>query len=138
MNIIFTDIDGVLNPRFRNIWDKKCISIYNRICEDFDLCPVITSTWRIRYNKKQLQEIFIQQGIKPKIYDYTSILSNDRGLEIHKWLKDNEYNKYVIIDDKISDIIPYVSNVVHCKGYIGLTKKCYDEIKNIMNYDNRI
>lgn len=41
---IFTDIDGVLNPKFSKKWDKKCINIYNRICVDFKLLPVITST----------------------------------------------------------------------------------------------
>jgi len=132
-NIIFTDIDGVLNPNFNRKWNKKCVNIYNKICNDFNLLPVITSTWRIKYTLIQLQEIFNNQGIVPKIYDYTPNLLQYRGLEIREWLNGHDYNKYIVIDDKISDIKPYVENIIHCKGYIGLTEDDYDEIKKIIN-----
>jgi len=132
MNIIFTDIDGVLNPKFSKKWNLKCINIYNSICNDFELQPVITSTWRIRYNISQLQDIFINQGITQKIYDYTPILSCERGIEISQWLKENDCNKYIVIDDKISDIEKYVSNVIHCKGWIGLTNDHYEDIKKLL------
>ena len=130
-NIIFTDIDGVLNPDFTRKWNKNCVNIYNKICKDFDLLPVIISTWRIRYNKLQLQKIFINQGVKPEIYDYTPILYDSRDIEIKEWLKENEVNKYIVIDDKNINI----SNFIHCKGWIGLTEYHYDEIKKILNYD---
>ena len=107
---IFTDIDGVLNPDFTRKWNKSCIEIYNKICHDFDLLPVITSTWRIKYNIPQLQNIFIEQGITAKIYDYTPILYDSRDVEIYEWLKENEYSKYVVIDDKYIEIL-YVVKV---------------------------
>lgn len=129
---IFTDIDGVLNPKFNKVWNKKCVDVYNRICKDFDLQPVITSTWRIKYNKKQMQEIFIRQGIMVNIYDYTPVLMNDRGLEIEKWLQDNEHTNYIVVDDKVTDIESYVTNVIHCKGWIGLIDEHYDEIKKLL------
>lgn len=131
-NFIFTDIDGVLNPKFNKNWNKKSIDIYNRICLDFNLIPVITSTWRIRYTIDELQIIFINQGILTKIHDYTPILNNDRGLEIKQYLDNNNYDKYVVIDDKISDIIPYVNNIIHVKGYIGLTEEHYIKINEII------
>ena len=56
MNIIFTDIDGVLNPNWSNIWNKKCVAIYNKICKEFNLIPVITSTWRMNYTFEKLQD----------------------------------------------------------------------------------
>lgn len=129
---IFTDIDGVLNPNFSKKWNKKCIDIYNRICIDFNLSPVVTSTWRLAYTIPQLQKIFINQGIISKIYDYTPNLYDFRGIEISEWLRENEYDKYVVIDDKITDINPYVLNVVGCKGWIGLTEAHYEEIKKIV------
>ena len=132
MKYIFTDIDGVLNPNFSNVWNKKCVAIYNRICKDFNLHPVITSTWRIKYNRRQLQEIFIKQGVKVNIYDYTPLLMNDRGLEIKKWLQDNEHTNYVVIDDIVTGIEPYVTNVIHCKGCTGLTEKDYEDIKKLL------
>jgi len=133
-NYIFTDIDGVLNPKYKKIWSKKCIDIYNRICDDFSLIPIIISTWRVRYTIEELQKIFYLQGVESKIYDYTPILNSLRGLEIKKWLINNNHDKYVIIDDKISEISPYVDNIIHCKGWIGLTEENYEEIKKIMNY----
>lgn len=71
MNVIFTDIDGVLNPHWKTKWSKTAIEQYNKICRDFDLVPVITSTWRTNHTIEQLQEIFTKQGIERPIYDYT-------------------------------------------------------------------
>lgn len=133
MKYIFTDIDGVLNPKFSKNWDKKCVSIYNRICTDFDLKPIISSTWRIRYSIPELQELFIKQGITAKIYDYTPVLNDFRGLEIDQWLIENNWDEYVVIDDRIKNIVPYVNNVVGCKGWIGLTEDHYNEIKKLIN-----
>lgn len=130
---IFTDIDGVLNPKYTKKWKPSCVDIYNKICKDFKLSPVITSTWRIRYDIIQLQKIFINQRILVKIYDYTPNLLTFRGLEIETWLKENDYDKYVIIDDKVTDIDPYVSNIIKCKGWIGLTEGHYSEIKKTLN-----
>jgi len=117
MKIIFTDIDGVLNPNFTKKWNKKCINIYNNICQDFNLSPVITSTWKIRYNKSELQEIFYSQGIKIKIFDFTPNLGN-RGLEIKKWLKCNNPTNYIIIDDKIKEL-KKLKNIIKCHGWVG-------------------
>ena len=80
--IIFTDIDGVLNPHWRKKWNKKSIDIYNRICKEYNLKPVITSTWRLNHTMKELQDIFTTQGIDIPIYDYTKhIDQSDRGLD---------------------------------------------------------
>lgn len=134
MIIIFTDIDGVLNPHWRNKWDKTSIKIYNQLCNEFDLKPVITSTWRINHNKEELQEIFNNQGIETPIYDYTPDLDmGDRGLEIKTWLDNNQCDNYVVIDDRTADIEPYVKNVVKCRSWLGLTKDEYLEIKNILS-----
>lgn len=129
---IFTDIDGVLNPKMNRIWDKGCVYWYNKICKDFDLKPIISSSWRVMFSEVQLQKIFIDQGIESKIYGFTPILWNHRGLEIDQWLIENSWSKYVVIDDKIDNIIPYVNNVVRCVGWVGLTELQYNVIKKIM------
>ena len=137
MNIIFTDIDGVLNPSLKVRWDRKCINVYNRICDDFDLHPVITSTWRLKFDISELQDLFFRQGISADIYDYTPYLRAPRGLEIDQWLIENSWTKYVVIDDRVDGIIPYVSNVIKCRGWVGLTDEHYDAIKKIMNYGGK-
>jgi len=132
-NYIFTDIDGVLNSCWKKQWSKKSVAIYNRMCTDFNLKPVISSTWRTNHTIPQLQAIFIEQGITAKIHDYTPVLPNeDRGLEIAQWLNENDCAKYVVIDDVIRPIIPYVLNVVECRGWIGLEEEHYEQVKIIM------
>ena len=41
-NYIFTDIDGVLNTINRNQWNKTSIDLYNKLCHEFNLKPVIS------------------------------------------------------------------------------------------------
>ena len=133
MRIVFTDIDGVLNPHWKKKWSKSAIAIYNKICKEYDLKPVITSTWRLNHTISELQKIFIEQGIESIIYDYTPhIDQSDRGLEIKSWLNNNKCDNWVIIDDKTSDIEPHINNVVKCRSWLGLTEDEYKEIKDIL------
>ena len=135
MNVIFTDIDGVFNLAVssKKNWNYSSIEIYNRICEEFDLKPVITSTWRTNHTIKELQRVFDYWGIDTPIYDYTPILySEPRGIEIDTWLRENPCDKWVVIDDNVSGITPFVSNVVKCRGWLGLTEDEYVEIKKIL------
>ena len=135
MKIIFTDIDGVLNPFFKRKWSRTAIDLYNKICKDFDLKPVITSTWRTAHTKEQLQLIFNEQGINIEIYDYTPHINQaDRGLEIKEWLDKNKVDNYIVIDDKTSNIINYVDNVFKIRSWIGLSKEDYDEICLVLNH----
>ena len=133
LRVIFTDIDGVLNPHWRTKCKKSSIAIYNRVCKEFDLKPVISSTWRINHTIEELQKIFTEQGIDVTIYDYTpNIDQTPRGIQIKSWLDNNQCDDWVIIDDKTSDIDPYVSNSVKCRSWLGLTEDEYKEIKNIL------
>ncbi len=136
MNVIFTDIDGVFNLAIssKKNWNYSSIEIYNRICEEFDLKPVITSTWRTKHTIKELQRVFDYWGIDTPIYDYTPILySEPRGIEIDTWLRENPCDKWVVIDDNVSGITPFVGNVVKCRGWLGLTEDEYVEIKKILS-----
>ena len=133
MIFVFTDIDGVLNPEWKKNWSKKAVAQYNRACRDFDLVPVITSTWRIAHSKERLQEIFAEQGVEPEIFAYTPHIDQaDRGLEIKKFLDENPCDSYVVIDDRVHDIEPHVENVVKCRSWIGFGEEEYEEIKKIL------
>jgi hypothetical protein len=131
---IFTDIDGVLNPHWKNEWSKSSIQIYNRLCEEYDLKTVISSTWRETHTKKELQQIFYDQGITAEIYDFTPIIEGaDRGLEIKAWLEFNHVEKWVIIDDITRNIEPHIGNSVKIRNWVGLTIEDYLEIKKILD-----
>jgi hypothetical protein len=136
MNVIFTDIDGVFNLAVssKKNWNHSSIEIYNRVCEEFDLKPVITSTWRTKHTIKELQNFFDYWGIDTPIYDYTPILySEPRGIEIDTWLRENPCDKWIVIDDNVSGITPFVTNVVKCRSWLGLTEDEYIEIKRILS-----
>ncbi len=136
IRVIFTDLDGVLNPHWKTKWSKSSIQIYNQICQEYDLKPVITSTWRINHTKEQLQKIFYEQGIEVEIYDYTPHLDQkDRGLEIKEWLSNNKVDNYVVIDDIVHNITPHVDNVIKVRNWVGLTTEEYIEIKKILDND---
>ena len=72
---------------------------------------------------------FIQKGIDVEIYDFTPHIDQaDRGLEIKTWLSNNKVDSYVVIDDKTSDIVKYVENVIKVRSWIGLTSEEYEEV----------
>lgn len=127
MNYIFTDIDGVLNTINRVQWNKNYIELYNKLCQEFDLKAVVSSTWRLNHTKEQLQSIFRQQGVWVQIYDFTPVLPDEgRGAEIENWLFNNSVKKFVILDDSVRDIIAWgLSNVVKCRGWIGFSEEGY-------------
>lgn len=134
MNIIFTDIDGVFNTINRNQWSPLSVALYDELCQEFNLKPVITSTWRTKLNIKELDRVFKYEGIFTDIYDFTPIIpSEGRGGEIENWLKDNQCDDYLILDDNIRDIESYgLKNIVKCRSWLGFTKEEYDICRNIL------
>lgn len=132
--IIFTDIDGVLNVNYKKKWKKSCIELYNKITDELDLYPVITSTWRIPHNIDKLNEIFRNKGIKRKILDSTILLQPSvRGLEILEFIERNNIKEYCVIDDKINDIKGYVNNIVHINNDYGILEKDLKNIREMFN-----
>jgi len=134
MNVIFTDIDGVFNTINRNQWSSLSVALYDDLCQEFNLKPVITSTWRVKHSIKELERIFQHYGIFTDIYDFTPIInSEERGGEIENWLKENQCDNYLILDDNVRDIESYgLKNIVKCRSWIGFTKEEYDICRNIL------
>ena len=134
MNIIFTDIDGVFNTFSKSDWNAQSVDLYDGLCQEFNLKPVITSTWRVKHSISELGKIFQHYGIFTKIYDYTPIITSEgRGGEIENWLKDNQTDNYIILDDNIRDIESYgLQNIVKCRSWIGFTVEEYEICRNIL------
>jgi hypothetical protein len=53
-------------------------------------------------------------------------------VEIDAWLRENSCGKWVVIDDNVSGITPFVTNVVKCRGSVGLTRDEYTIIAEIL------
>lgn len=160
MNIIFLDIDGVLNTeRFQTIqvkncecdwheaqfnFDPICMNNLKEIINKFDAYVVITSTWRYWRDKNgqpwtELIGNFNKYNIKERIIDIIPILSKYnselcRGDEIKEWLKNhNDISNFVIIDDE-NDMLDLSNKLVQCDYITGLTdtikEKCFEILNN--------
>lgn len=127
MNVIFTDIDGVLFNVTSSKWNKKAICWYNQLCHEFNLKAVISSNWRTNHSLSELQMIFKENSIEVEIIDFTPQIHLDkRGTEIQMWLGENKVDKFIILDDSTIDIENQgLSNVVKCRSWIGLSQEEY-------------
>lgn len=114
MNIIFLDIDGVLNSsayykETENDLDLKAVDILSQIYHKFNCKIVLSSTWRelkdisdesAQKMWKHLVDTLEKYGME--IYDITPTIKNNRPLEIATWLQNNSCSNYVILDDDFS------------------------------------
>lgn len=146
-NIIFLDIDGVLNSKnyFTNYKKKiKNVSDIVRQMSEIDVDKfnllvdvirevnakvVITSSWRMLRIYPLIKEIFISSGIP--IIGETKYLKGNRGKEIRDYLENNDIDNFVILDDEVfNDFGLLKNNLVKTSFYTdGLTKGSCNEIK---------
>lgn len=137
MNIVFLDIDGVLNSAqwFEHFptpgkWDLDPVLVkrVNAIVETADASIVISSNWRVHMRPQHLVDLLEKQGLYPhRIVGMTPRLFNGttigpRGPEIAEWLKRDQdrTEKFVILDDRddMGNLIPFL---VQTNGEIGIT-----------------
>lgn len=111
MNIIFLDIDGVLNSyayhkETENDLDLKAVDILSQIYHKFNCKIVLSSTWRelkdisdesAQKMWKHLVDTLEKYGME--IYDITPTIKNNRPLEIATWLQNNSCSNFLILDD---------------------------------------
>lgn len=139
MNIIFLDIDGVLNmygssyrtfmkPYGQHI-EPHLAQRLNYICENVkDLKIVISSSWR--NDMGDLQKQIEEQGFKywnlvidKTPFPYSGKQKEDktynielqyRGQQIGKWLHKNQFKeKFLVIDDETTDICGEYCDLIH-------------------------
>ena len=143
MNIIFLDIDGVLNTgrnqdyqekrdgkiKFHHQFnfDNECMENLKEIILKFDAYIVISSSWRIEKDKIYWSEIlrnFRLYQIEDRIIGKTPSFSTIRGEEIKKWLSDNkcDISNFIILDDE-DDMLDLNKNLVLCDDYYGFDSK---------------
>ena len=144
-NIIFLDIDGVLNDMdyFRKSKDVrhnyyKCLTGYKKLLLthllDIDLNKVyllkelinntnskvvVTSSWRNLRIYPLVEDYLINLGIP--IIDTTPYIDSKRGLEIKTYLEEHEVSNYIILDD---DIFPdfdeeILIHLIHTSFFYG-------------------
>ena len=149
MNILFLDVDGVLNHDNSKamcgglIGISDCnLKVLKQIIDLYDFKVVLSSTWRHSWNTEDNCDRYMKNKFRKfdiKILDITSTKTSDgnRGMQIIEWLKSHNVDKWVVLDDEIfNDFEQYgiIENLVKTKFYNGggLKEEHIDIVKNIM------
>lgn len=161
MNIIFLDIDGVLNCElhYKKVYEqpentdmeyldkqicKERLGWIYDIVKECDAKIVISSTWR-HDGLPRMKEIMQHFGFDPEaVIDITPSFMRDecvRGNEIAAWIKRNpelvgkyyEYQSYVIIDDDNDMLYTQRNNFFQTDTWAGLTPRLCSRITKFFN-----
>ena len=145
MNIIFLDVDGVLNSINKLIevyketqkphsgysypFDERCLRNLQTLVEKTNSKLVVTSTWRKhRKGKETLLNELRKYGLDKEVIGYTPVLlDGKRGKEIKEYLSTLEHRpKFVILDDDVDmeELMPFLIKI---NMQTGLT---YEDVQN--------
>ena len=148
MNVLFLDVDGVLNcyttkERYQGVFgveQSKCERI-RRIVRETSASIVLCSTWR----KHPRLLPYLWENLGPEVKDRyigdTPALYRDegfgealpRGKEIAAWLAANpEVERFVILDDD-PDMLHLMPHLVQTDLRSGITDKLADEVIRRLN-----
>ena len=163
MKVIFLDIDGVVNTLmiYKNNNDKlnlkkgndgyfydicshydlrvsntQAIVWLDKICHDFNLSIVISSTWRYDYEDtcKSLYNSGLSEDIK--ILGATKIMHKARGIEIQDFLDSHPFiDDFIILDDD-SDMEHLINHLIKVNTYTGLNYNHYLAISDYFKGDD--
>lgn len=134
MNLIFLDIDGVLNNSLHPVqsayhvgleFDPNCIDYLKEIIRKTDSSLVISSTWRIGRTVESLNNDVLQYyGLDTYVVGFTPVFHEQiRGNEIKHFLDNTnlEFNNFIIIDDD-NDMGELLPRLVRTNARRGLDK----------------
>lgn len=133
--ILFLDIDGVLVNREvvrdRYKFYAPAVTALNRFCAIPECRIVVSSAWRVGRTTEELNKLFKENGVGLEVIGKTrsDSFSSNRGEEILDWIEENNYNgPYIVIDDEIFDIAPFIPShkILYIKNGLeeeGITDK---------------
>ncbi len=142
MNLIFLDVDGVINSVNNLIrvynethkpysgysypFDSNCLENLKKLVIETNSSLVISSTWRLspKGRNKLLQELK-KYEIDKSVIGYTPFLGSSREDEIKEFLSNFESSvspNFIILDDDtdMGDLLPFL---VKIDRQVGLTKE---------------
>lgn len=140
MNIIFLDIDGVLNSHrklkevydithkphsgYNYPFDEVCLINLKELVEKTNSKIVITSTWRKdKEGKQKIIEVLKEYELDKHLLGYTPILNSSRGEEIKEYLDNFETTPNFIILDDDTDMEDLIEFLIKTNTQVGLTKE---------------
>lgn len=146
MNIVFLDIDGVLNgldfiddvfqktqkkvPTF--IVNPENVRYLNYIVQTAKAKVVVTSDWKTHKSISEIQEILDHAGFRGEIIGATPSDRGRRGQSIASWLHQHQTECFVILDDA-HQLDPLSNFVVWVDPYTGLQSKHAQKAISLLN-----
>lgn len=136
LDVLFLDIDGVLNPdraSYPHIFSPSCVAQLKRFFKARPATKVVFSTaWRLDTSFFVLGWLWHQHELplRAVIGRTPEIRENLRGEEIAQWLKDAEaifpgctVRRYAALDDEVEPLLECLppGSVFRCDPYHGLT-----------------
>lgn len=161
MKVLFLDIDGVLcttnywvthnsimkklgmdlrsakaqisyRDEYGHIFCPTAVKNLSWIIEATGAKIVISSTWRMA-GLNTLQTMWEARDLPGEVLDITGWFNTPRGEEIADWLKNNQVDEYLILDDD-SDMLPEQSACfIKTDPFYGLTNKDSVQAVSILN-----
>jgi len=139
VNIVFLDIDGVLNnvaslAEGIHLLPEKAILVH-RICQETDARIVISSSWRIGRSLNRMQDLLQCAGCWSTVLDVTRELPGPRGNEIQDWLDSGVVNidNYLILDDDDDMLDSQREFFIHTDIQTGLMSRELPRAIEILN-----
>ena len=144
MNIIFLDVDGVLNsyryaielynqthkPRwtFDFPFDKKCLENFKHLVEETCSSIVVESTWRKKQKGREtLLKELSKYKLDSRVIGYTPDVNGNKEKEIKEFLSNLQYKPNFIILDNNPKMGELQSHLIVTDEYEGLTSKNVEE-----------
>jgi hypothetical protein len=115
------------------------VKLLNDLCSEYNIQVVISSSWRIGSDLKQLSAIFEKCGATFKIIGHTGqCCSGVRGVEIRNWIKTHinshkVFTRYVIVDDNSDMLLWQKNNFIHVNEHTGLTLEDCNKVRKLFN-----
>ena len=150
MNILFLDIDGVLNSRASFIaighsdylasnWNPVSIKLLAHLCKKCNLDIYVHSTWTMSREASWFKEEFAKYeitgiGFLEQVHSF-KLSGDNRTLRVKSALEHYKPDKYIIIDDDPVfelEIIGLHKNFVLCDFDDGFGWKQYEKAMDIL------
>lgn len=137
----------------------KAVKQLNRIFDETDCAVVVSSSWRtipewqngmvapalekeFKMSNLVCRYIGDTPDLNPALPEIPTSYENyaiyiERGVEITKWLNDNNYKgRYAIVDDVADEFDGLEDNLFTTKLHLGITKEIADAIIAHLNHEN--
>jgi hypothetical protein len=143
LDILFLDIDGVLNPdkaKSANAFCPDCVSQLKRFfVARPDTKVVFSTSWRLGFPFFVLGWLWHHHDLPLQaVVGRTPVIAEDqRGQEVRKWLEDApklhlgcNVRRYAALDDEIEPMMGWLpcQNLFRCDLYHGLTPEVTDRL----------